>query len=53
MSEDESSTDPAPDGGVVSVDAPATRLHDGGTEGRTATDAADESALARLADSSR
>jgi Cu-processing system permease protein len=52
MSEDDSSVDPAPDGGVVAADAPATQLHDGGTERSTATDAADESALARLADSS-
>jgi len=51
MSDGDSSTDPAPDGGVA-VDAPATRLHDGGTERNTAADATDESALARLADSS-
>jgi Cu-processing system permease protein len=48
VSEDGSSTDPAPDGGVVAADAPAARVHDGGTE-QAATDG---SALARLADSS-
>jgi Cu-processing system permease protein len=48
MSDGDSSADLTPDGGVVAADAPATRVHDGGTE-RNATD---DSALAWLADSS-